>query len=286
MIGFSFILIYTLFENIFYKKGNKKENLNIEYSKIFFLVFIFLFLFEIIKNYYLNKDMDYSFLIDQRYYLYLFFELVGMFLLNLSYQKNKENFLIVNFSMFTTVLITPLLVLFLDPLLGFEKTIKTELFNNHFILISYIGIVFVLMISYFKDKIKIGVLKSPVIILITVISLLMSFYIDVKLLQTYQFNFLIPAIFEFGLSLLYLIVGFQKKEKMEFKFNIKESGLYFIYIIIFISGMTMISVELAVLFRRISLIISGIFLDKKKIKIKDLMIIISICGIGVFLVLY
>ena len=40
MIGFSFILIYTLFENIFYKKGNKKENLNIEYSKIFFLVFV------------------------------------------------------------------------------------------------------------------------------------------------------------------------------------------------------------------------------------------------------
>ena len=189
MIGFSFILIYTLFENIFYKKGNKKENLNIEYSKIFFLVFIFLFLFEIIKNHYLNKDMDYSFMMDQRYYFYLLFEIIGMFLLNVSYQKNKENFLIVNFSMFTTVLITPLLVLFLDPLLGFEKTIKTELFNNHFILISYIAIVFILMISYFKDKIKFGLIKSPIILLITVLSLLLSFYIDVKILQTYHFNF-------------------------------------------------------------------------------------------------
>lgn len=286
MIGFSLILIYTIYENIFYKKGNKKENLNIEYSKIFFIVFICLFLVEIIKNIYLNKELNVSFLIDYRYYFYLFFELVGMFLLNVSYQKNKENFLIVNFSMFTTVLITPILVLFLDPLLGFEKTMKVDLFKNNFILISYIGIVFILMISYFKDKIKFGLIKSPVIILITVISLLLSFYIDVKILQTYEFNFLIPAVFEFGLSLLYLIVGFRKKEKLEFKFNIKEGIIYSVFTIIFISGMTILSVELAVLFRRISLIISGVLMDNKKIKRKDLLIILSICGIGIFLVFF
>jgi len=217
MISALLIFLFANYENNFYQAINKNKNKNFDYAYIFLLTDIVYFIIGLI--YFPFTDSGFKgkldFLIDWRFILYIILELIGMFTLNLNYINNKKNHTAINVGIFTTVLLTPIIVYFLDGLLGFNDTIKVSYFSNLTNILIFTAVYSIISLLYFYPKIKNKHVKNPIMILITTISLLLSFYIEVKLLQTYKFNVFIYAVFETLLSIIYFTDAIRDKEKLE-----------------------------------------------------------------------
>lgn len=289
MISIFSIFAYTLFENYFYKTKNKKDNLNLTYFYIFFIDAVLLFITEIIKiNYITNEPLNITFLYDWRFYLFIVLEISGMYYLNVAYQKNKDNFTIINVGIFSTIFFIPVLYLFVDPILGFKNSINNEYFKQPENIVIYLTTVVILTVIYFYDKIQNKTVKSPTVLIITIILLLMSFYVEIKLLQEYKYSFLIYASFSFAISIIYIIVALRLKErtkipKKEWIITIKYAIYYYIFGVIYMFALTYISAVMGVFYRRVSQIISGLILDKKNHKIKDYVVIILLILLGLYI---
>lgn len=289
MLAMLLVFSFALFENYFYKNTNK--NNKTKYFDYFIIFLIAGILFALIGLFYFIYNErpimeQLYFIYDWRFWLFIIIELIGMFTLNQNYINNPKDHTVINVGIFSTVLLTPLVVYFLDPLLGFEHTLHITIFNKIENIFIFILIYSTITLLYFLPKIKLKNIHNPGMIIVTSIALLMSFYIEVKVLQTYEFNWFIYAIFEIMLALINLFFSIKKEKGMKKKIKIKHVTFGVYYAIAgsaHMIGLTLIATEIGVLTRRVSQILSGYITDKKKHSIKDYILVTLMVIGGIFI---
>jgi hypothetical protein len=129
MLALSLIFLFAMYENIFYKKVNKSKTKFFDYSVIFLYTSFFFMIIGLLYSAYFNH-LDLIFLTDYRFWVYIMIELVGMYSMNINYINNPNNHTAINVGIFSTVLLTPFVVYFLDNILEFNNTIHVSMFNN------------------------------------------------------------------------------------------------------------------------------------------------------------
>lgn len=288
MLASLLIFVFTYFENSFYKSHNAS---GVKYFDLFAVFATIGFLFSVVGVVRFSVFGEgfagsLDFFSDWRFWVWVSFELVGMFTLNLNYMANPTNHTAINVGVFFTVLLTPMVVYFLDPLFGFEDTLGVSLFDSLYNVGLYMIFYFFIGCLYFYPKIRGREVNSPHLIAVTTVALLMSFYVEVKILQTYSFNWFIYASFELMLSLVYLWYSFRREKGSRRSFaisHIKSGLLYTFYGSLNLVAFTLLATEVAVLARRVSQILSGMITDGKRHGALELApIVIMILG-GLFL---
>ena len=286
MLAIFLIFSFAMYENLFYKKVNTSKTKFFDYAIIFSFAGLGFATIGIAYYSIMNANIDLEFFSDWRFWLYLGVELVGMYTLNLNYINNPKNHTIINVGIFSTVLLTPIIVYIFDKILGFENTLHIKIFEEPINILIYVAIYSIIGFAYFWPKIKNKELNKFHLVVITVIFLLLSFYIEIKLLQTYRFNWFIYSVFEFLLAFIYGIQSYiiEKNEIKQVNKNHFIGGLYYtIFGSLHLIGLTLLAVELGVLIRRVSQIVAGIFTDKKYHSRLDIFLIILMILGGVFL---
>jgi hypothetical protein len=238
------------------------------------------------KSHIYQETVSVPFLYDWRFWLFAVIEAFGMYTLNQNYINNPHNHTSINVGVFSTVLLTPILVYSLDTLLGFEDTIKIPIFDNMFNIILYISFYFIIGAIYFVPKIKNKEVNNPFLIVVTSLLLLFSFYVEVKLLQTYDFNFFLYTIMDLFFFLLYLLQSYKTEKGVEKKvtFNqIKNGIVYSAFGVLHLIGMTILATEIGVLARRVSQILAGMIADKTRQNKRDIILVLIMIGGGVVL---
>jgi hypothetical protein len=228
--------------------------------------------------------------VDYRIYLCVTLECVGLIAMRQNYLKNGNNVTAINFCMFFSLALVPILSYFASDALGFADTIKVN-YRSQSELWLFTGILTTLVFVYFYDKIK-GHINDWFYLLLTPLILSNTMFISSKLMQTYNpyvvgtFIFIITLFIYAGACLL----------KAEHKCLARTHVIPLTRI--FIGGtltyplnvtvVQIIAVEFIVLLKRTSQIISGVVTDKiygnkNTVNKKDVVVIALVLATGLSL---
>lgn len=227
---------------------------------------------------------------DYRFYMAVFSEIIGVWLARKNYEVNGTNMVAINFSLFFSLILVPIYAFFLNDLLGFEKTLTIN-YNSSNEFWLFIGLMTVLTVFFFIDKLK-GKINNLLVLVLLPIVLSNSMFITGKLMQEYN------GFFAYGscvtiIAILFLSLSFKNKEiKNLEKKHLKTISIIVGSWVIAIPANTyavkLLAVEFVTLLKRISQIIVGVILDKmygnkNNLNLKDKIIIVLMVSLGCYL---
>jgi hypothetical protein len=234
-------------------------------------------------SYFYYKKIDISFFCDIKTYISITLEIISFKLAQYNYRVQK-NYTLIAFSQMSTIwLILPVSYV-LNKIFIYNNAITIH--NNLRETIFFSTLFFILSMIYFYDKIKLKNIKKPIQLVALGLSLTFTIYFGVKNVQEFQ-GITYWSMILLSISLIYLInilsdKNFKKKIYYAYtRKNIFRNGLYamsYIFtVIIALYIMLYVSVQYFALFKRNAQMITGLAIDKYKLKksilIKDYLII-------------
>lgn len=292
MLGFIFLIFSSLLETLYMRNLSKSTSKYFLLSCMLFIMsFLNLgFLYITSDNFDIVVKNNLKIFYDPSLYLNLLFEVLAASCMLLNYKHNGKNLTAINFSLFLSVIIIPILVLISNYLNFFQNSITIK-YNNIYEIFIFIFSLSILIFIYFYDKIKFNGLNNLKIFFLSPLLTTIVLYLAINMLQTYSQFFYIFIIL-FFLSIFFLIFSFIFNEKERFnKNNLKTISIISLIALPAIPlnsfGLSILPVELATIFKRLSQLISGIFFDyyfEKKInlKVKDIIVIFLIFMISIY----
>ncbi len=292
MLGFLFLFISSILETLYMRTLSKST------CKYFLLSFMLMimsfinlgFLYFSSENFIDITKHNLRIFYDPFFYINIIVEILAATCMLLNYKHNGKNLTAINFSLFLSVIIIPIFVLISQYFGIFQNSITIK-YNNLNELFIFIGSLLILIIIYFYDKIKFNGLNNLTIFLISPLLTTFALYLAINMLQTYsQFFYVFVILFILSLNFLFFSFMFKEKERFK-KNNFKTIGIISLIALPAIPlnsfGLSMLPVELATIFKRLTQLLSGIFFDyyfEKKInlKLKDIVVIILIFSIAIY----
>lgn len=208
----------------------------------------------------------------------------------LNYKHNGKNLTAINFSLFLSVIIIPIFILISNYFNFFQSSLTLK-YSNIYETFIFIATIFILIVIYFYDKIKFQGLEKLGIFFLSPFLATLGLYLAINMLQTYyQFFYVFVILFFLSLNFLFFSFIFKEKNRVS-KDNFKKIGIISLIALPAIPlnsfGLSMLPVELATIFKRLSQLISGIFFDyyfenKINLKIKDIIVIFLIFSISIY----
>lgn len=243
------------------------------------------------SNYQENKLLVISILSDWRIYLAISLEIIGVLISRKNYQVNGAQITAISLSIFSSILIVPIIAFFLTDFFGFKQTINLN-YQSNMEFIIFIGLVAVCMFLFFMDKFKGGSIHNKTIFLLMPLSLSLSMFFTSKIMQLYSGVFTY-ALIGFSLSMFFLISSFMKRElisDINIKLASKISIISFIIIPMNIFLIKMLAVEIVTILKRVCQLIGGTIFDYKNngriiFSIKD-RVVLSIIIFVSFILMY
>ena len=190
-------------------------------------------------------------------------QFVGTLLARKNYEVNGSNITAINFSLFFSLSIVPIIAYFCDDFFGFKDTLQVDYKSSKEFLI-FVGLMSLLTVLYFFDKLKTKInniywlLPYPFV-------LSSSIYFSTKTMQSYNAFFAYSAIVSF-LIVLFLINTIKAKEFKNLKKpHLKLVGFLVISWSIAIPANTIaikiLAVEFVTMLKRLCQILAGVILD-------------------------
>lgn len=274
MLGIFFILLTSFFENVGYKKINSTLARNFStFLMLFFSSFTMFFVYILFYDF---SFSDFAFLSDYKFFILLFLEILVVYFFRENYNYHKENFVVVNMFIFSTIFIMPLVTYYYNDFFDFNSKNNID-YKNIFEAMGFSGLLFLLWLGYFYDKFKIKSEINYKLLFILLLVLINVMYFSIKMIQTYN-GFVVYFFIDLFISILFLISAFYSGENIN-TLNLKKPvdfykyGLFGIAVIFAVLSALFLAVEFVTIFKRVGQIIAGVVIDKKKIANKDLMII-------------
>jgi hypothetical protein len=303
MIGILTVLSLGFIEKLtlyFFNKNKELESIKV-IANYLFMTLIFLSI-----SSFLYTKFDFSFFEDIKFWVALTLENLSFYLLILNLRK-KNTFSSIAFSSFSTIYLIIIITYIYKNYLGIEVPVSSP-YNSLFEVISFSLFFLFLNIFYFYDKLNKNDVKSPLILIVFAIFLANTLFFAILMFQTYQ-SFLVYSIIflsfviHFSIKLFIShsvrevkeLVTLKKYSIQDRKNIIKNSALYiilyfFTFLLSVISGQ-LLAVEFFAIFKRTGSITSAYVIDgfilkgneRKIIKKKDILILITILLTGVYL---
>ncbi len=214
---------------------------------------------------------------DWRLYLGMSLEIFGVWLTRKNYEINSSSITSINFALFFSIILVPILSFYGSSFFGFDRSIKLN-YKSEMEMLLFLLAFLLLMIFYFFDKIK-GHVNNIIILFLLPISLSFSLFWTTKMMQIYQGIVYYGAI-GFSLLMFFLFQMVKSKEWLNYKKeNNKEvfiiGAVSSVILPLNILAVKFLAVEFLAIFKRISQIMIALFLerDKKTQNIKDFFVI-------------
>ncbi len=292
MLGFLFLIFSSLLETLYMRNLSKTT------AKYFLLASMLLimsltnlgFLYFNSNNFEEIFKENLKIFNDPFLYLTIFIEVSAGSCMLLNYKYNGKNLTAINFSLFLSIIIIPIFV-FISNYFEFFKNSLTLKYNNIYETFIFIGTIFILIVIYFYDKIKFQGLERLSVFFMSPILATIALYLAINMLQTYsQFFYVFVVLFFMSINFFVFSLLFKEKNRIN-KNNLKKIGTISLIALPAIPlnsfGLSMLPVELATIFKRLSQLISGIFFDyyfenKINLKFKDVIVIILIFSISIY----
>jgi hypothetical protein len=220
-------------------------------------------------------------------YVCVILEYLGLLLMRQNYVVNGNNVTAINFSLFFSLTLVPVISYYGSDFLGFSETIKVN-YKSQTEFFAFTSILTVLVLVYFADKLK-GHINNWLYLLSTPVVFSASMFLTAKMMQAnnaYIVAFIVCAIKFTALTVTFI----SKKEHAAInKEHIKPllklccSGIIIFPLSTLI--VQLIAVEFITLLKRIAQIITGAITDKiygnaGTINKKDFIVIIMMLTIG------
>jgi len=228
---------------------------------------------------------------DERLIYPLVLEFICMLAMRKNYELNGDNIVAINFSMFLSLPLVPLIAFFGTQAFGFEET-KTLNYASTSEFIVILAVITTLIGCYFIDKFKKGHFNSWFFLLLPPFLLSANLFFGVKLMQIHN-PLLIYATIMLATSAPLLFVAFSQGESRlwgrgEWKKLGQLSAAWIVLIPCNAWATQLVSTEIFTLLKRISQIFAGMLMDKiynksNRLKLKDKAIILVLFFIGVWL---
>lgn len=225
---------------------------------------------------------------DYRMYACIILEYIGLIALRTNYKANGNNVTAINFSLFFSLSIVPILAFYLNEPLGFENTMQINYKSSNEFLAFTSGLT-VLVLLYFVDKIK-GHIAHWGHLLFTPVIMSVNIFLTAKMMQDnnpYVVSIIICMTNLIIISLSLINSNEFKELKQEHKKPLLKvfAGGNFVYPLNAVV-VQLIAVEFITILKRIAQIITGVITDKiykneNTVNKKDIIIIILIFIIGV-----
>lgn len=223
-------------------------------------IFLFQFFYYKQPN---SIDSIHLILSDWRVYLAVFLEILGVLISRKNYQVNGEQITAISLSIFSSILIVPIIAFFMTDLFGFNKTIVLNYSSNTEFLI-FISVIAISMLVFFFDKFNANTtIKNKTIFILMPISLSFSMFFTSKIMQIYT-GVLTYALIGFSLSLFFMIFALKQKESLmliDIKMAKKISIISFLIIPMNVFLIKMLAVEIVTILKRVCQLIGGSIFD-------------------------
>lgn len=224
---------------------------------------------------------------DWRLYFGMSLEIFGVWLTRKNYEINSSSITSINFSLFFSIILVPILSFYGSSLFDFDRSIKLN-YKSEMEMLMFLLAFLVLMIVYFADKVK-GHVNNIFILFLLPFSLSFSLFWTTKMMQVYQGIVYYGAI---GLALLtfFLIQMIKSKEWRNYKRENNREVLIIasvssVILPLNILAVKFLAVEFVAIFKRISQIMIALFLerDKSSKSIKDFIVIFLLVATAVIM---
>lgn len=224
---------------------------------------------------------------DYKMYVCIALEYIGLVSMRKNYVVNGNNITAINFCMFMSLTLVPIISYFFSDLLGFSDTIKIN-YQSQTEFWLFTGSLTALIFVYFADKLK-GHINNWFYLLFTPVILSNTMFLSAKLMQANN-PYVVSTIICIINAFILLCTFLARKEHKELKKSHAKPLTK-----IFVGGMfvyplnavivQLIAVEFITLLKRIAQIITGAITDKiygnkDTINKKDVVVIIIMLSIG------
>jgi hypothetical protein len=264
-IGFGCMFILAFFETLNMKKIAMAQDVKNFMTLLMVLTgtliaFSCYFIFE--GKYTLDQNL--LIFKDWRFYVAVSSEIIGIWLSRRNFEVNGNNITAINFALFFSLILVPILGYFGTSFFGFEDTltVKYESKSEFFI---FILIMTVLTILFFIDKLKGAINNIPLLLFLPVI-LSSSMFFTGKLMQAYD------GFFAYGVIVSVLVIvffvftlrngEFKRLKKEHIKLGTFIVLAWTIVVPLNAIAIKILALEFVTLLKRISQIISGVIVDR------------------------
>jgi hypothetical protein len=224
---------------------------------------------------------------DYKLYMCIVFEYLGLLSMRKNYAVNGNNVTAINFCMFFSLALVPIISYYGSDILGFGDTLKVN-YESQTEFWMFTGSLTVLVFIYFADKLK-GHINNWFYLLVTPLILSNTMFLSTKLMQANN-----PYIVALLVSIPNLVIStftfLAKKEYQSLnKTHLKPLAKIFLGSTVVLPLSTiivqLIAVEFITLLARIAQIVSGAMVDvmygnRNTINNKDLIVILAMLAIG------
>jgi hypothetical protein len=209
---------------------------------------------------------DWAHLRDPRFSLTVFLETLGVWVARSNYTKNGNNVTAINFAMFLSIILVPLIAFFANEPLGFTDTPRLQFSSTTTFLLTLLAFSALICI-YFLDKFK-GkqyIRHWPLLILAPLL-LSCTMFLTGKLIQTYN-PFAVAASMGLVIWLVFLAAALWRREfALLQRHHTKQLLILFVIIGLYcLSNMAatkLLAIELLALFKRTGQVLAATFIDR------------------------
>lgn len=201
--------------------------------------------------------------LDWRLYLGMSLEIFGVWLTRKNYEVNSSSITSINFALFFSIILVPILSFYASVFFGFENSIKLK-YKSEQEMLFFLLCFFVLMILYFYDKLK-GHVNNIWLLFLMPISLSSSLFWTTKMMQIYE-GVVYYASIGFALLMFFTLQALKNNELARFKKEHKKDALIILGVSSVILPLNILvvkflAVEFLAIFKRISQVITALYLD-------------------------
>ncbi len=219
---------------------------------------------------------------DWRLYLGMALEIFGVWLTRKNYEVNSSSITSINFALFFSIILVPILAFYASGFFGFDGAIKLH-YKSEQEMLLFLLCFFVLMILYFYDKLK-GHVNNIWLLFLMPISLSSSLFWTTKMMQIYE-GVVYYAAIGFSLLMFFTLQALKNNELSRFKKEHKKDALIILGVSSVILPLNILvvkflAVEFLAIFKRVSQVITALYLDsvengKRHLNnIKDVIVIV------------
>lgn len=230
---------------------------------------------------------------DYKMYVCIVLEYIGLVAMRKNYVVNGNNVTAINFSMFMSLALVPIISYFCSDYLGFSDTIKIN-YESPAEFWLFTGSLTALVFVYFVDKLK-GHINNWFYLLFTPIVLSNTMYLSTKLMQANN-PYVVSTVICMTNLIVLICICLSKKEYREIKkAHIKPLvKIFFGGTVVYPMNtiiVQLIAVEFITLLKRIAQIITGTITDKlygnkNTVNKKDALAILAMLIIGFVMYYY